>query len=141
MTGLSQKQKHATEAPVRVHVGGLAGVPDAAPALTALWADRGARGAWAVALVHAGAHKLGGGTWLIEHPPGWADAERRAAAEEARRLTGTWPDFVADPALTAGLRLRVGAALLDATPEALAGRDGRMSAVLAGELRRVNGEV
>lgn len=109
-------------------------LPELGRALEELWADRGARRAWALALVRAAAHRLPPGDWIIEYPPGWPEPERRTAAELAMEEAGVLPGFVADPQLTAGLRLVAGDSVLDASPAGLLSEDGRLSAALQYEL-------
>lgn len=113
-----------------------AGLPEVATALTELWADKGARTAWAFALVHAATQRLAPGDWTVEHPANWAEAERVLLTTEAVKLTGQAPEFAADPALHAGLRIRAGQACLDASPAALLTDTGEIGAALLAELAR-----
>lgn len=111
-----------------------AGLPEVAAALTELWSDKGARRAWAEALVRAAARRAPGTGWVIAHPKGWAAAEKTAIAAEVEALTGQAPGFEVDPALTAGLRIEIGAVTFDASPEALMADEAALGAALQAEL-------
>ncbi len=113
-----------------------AGLPAVAAALEALWADTATRHAWVRAALRRARARLGPGDWTIEHPKGWPAEERRALAAEIAAATGRAPDFQADPALAAGLRIRAGSAWLDAGNGALLADTSAIGAALLAEVAR-----
>lgn len=113
-----------------------AGLPEVAAALADLWADAGARQAWAHALTAAAASRARPGDWVIEHPKGWPAAERKQITAQASALSGATPVFKVKPEMTAGLRIHIGAVLLDASPEALMADPSAIGAALQAELAR-----
>jgi len=140
MTGTPQSPKTTDRKALAGRVAAIASVnlPEVGRALEDLWSYRGARHAWALALIRTAAHAKGAGPgWVIEYPPGWAEDERSDARHIALTEAGILPGFIADPRLRAGLRLRAGDRLLDASPAGLLAEDGRLNAALQRELASV----
>jgi len=81
-------------------------------ALAARWADPAGRRRWAEASLERAGEVLPRGAWEVRHGPGWPEAERQA-------LAGPGLTFAAEPAIAAGLRVRAGHNVLDATLEGL----------------------
>lgn len=97
-------------------------------ALRRRWQDAAARRAWIAKLLREAQQALPQGPWEVRHPPDLPEDELaplRAALAEA-------PHCVADPRLTAGLRIRSGEVVLDGSLEGLAPERAR----LQGELMR-----
>jgi hypothetical protein len=83
-------------------------------ALAARWGDAEARRAWIDAALDAALAVLPAGTWELSGPPSWAAAERSSAVA---RLAARAIDAAAttDESIRAGIRVRSGKAVLDAT--------------------------
>lgn len=87
-------------------------------ALLARWRDKAERLVWATAVARCARKQIRAVEWVVEHPTGWGEDEK----ENFRRLRdaeGAKLSFVADPNLAAGIRIKAGGAVLDATPEGL----------------------
>lgn len=87
-------------------------------ALAARWADAGKREAWVRTCLAQAAATLPQGTLEIEAPAGWSEAEQASARAwlAGRGVTAT---VRPDKTIAAGLRLRSGGIVLDATLEGL----------------------
>lgn len=99
-------------------------------ALRARWTDRDARARWTAMALAEAARALPAGAWTVTQPP---DAAPVAAAMLPEGVT---LEQRADPGFSAGLRIRCGEALLDATVEALLRERDRIAALWLGELER-----
>jgi hypothetical protein len=86
------------------------------------WSDTEARRAWCEMLIHEAADGLPPATWTVEHPAGWSGEDSRwlQQAFAARGLPK--PELRQDTGIAAGLRVRLGAACLDATLEGLSAK-------------------
>jgi hypothetical protein len=96
---------------------------EAIPLLTAelgkRWRDEESRRSWCEMVISEAAGSLPGDPWTIEHPCDWPSEDTKwlEQAFEARRLPK--PVLQEDDAITAGLRVRLGSACLDATVDGL----------------------
>lgn len=84
-------------------------------ALRARWSDAPGRSEWATHVMRIARSTLGPADWRIEAAPGWSEAERSALAASSSAPI-TW---VEDATLGAGLRIRAGGNVIDATLAAL----------------------
>lgn len=104
------------------------------------WRVEESRRSWCEMLLGEAADRLPGDRWTIEHPVDWSrsDAQWLEQAFAARELPK--PEFVEGADIVAGLRVRLGAACLDATLDGLmANRDAVEAHLLAAwerQLRR-----
>ena len=91
--------------------------PHVVEALRQRWVDAAARQRWCDAVFARARQVLTPGAWRVSHPLDWVVAEQqRAAAGAAGRL-----EFIADPAIVAGLRVCANGACVDGTLAALLG--------------------
>jgi hypothetical protein len=98
--------------------------------LAARWAAPDTRRDWAVSALEQARRVLPEGLWTVRHAPGWsADEWQPLAAALAEERTNE-PRFIADGALTAGLTIASGGALLDASLEGLLKDRARLEARL-----------
>ncbi len=103
----------------------------ALPAVLAeLWADPACRQTWTGAAAAAAARYLGRGDWELHCPAGFDDHERETLLRHLEVLSKGRVAVVADSGLSAGIRVRRGLALLDATPEGLLARRRAIAADL-----------
>lgn len=94
------------------------------------WGDETARLAWVRHIVEAGREVLPPGDWRIEHAPRWPSAEQGSLAQEL----GFRPEFFADPAIRAGLRIRTHGNVLDGTLDGLLADRAEIGAQLLNHL-------
>jgi hypothetical protein len=94
-------------------------LPLLAAELGVRWQDCGLRRSWCEMVVGEAAARLANDAWTVEHPRGWTgeDAAWLEQAVEAHGLPT--PVLHEDAAITAGLRVRLGSACLDATIDGL----------------------
>jgi hypothetical protein len=83
------------------------------------WRDTGTRRAWCEMLIGEAASGLPRVAWAVEHPAAWSgdDARWLQQAFAARGLPE--PELRQDTGIAAGLRVRLGAACVDATLDGL----------------------
>ena len=81
-------------------------------ALRERWAAADSRRAWVELALSEACGRLQHGGWQVSYPPDWPDAERIETAERIRARCGP-ARFVADGAISAGLVIAAGGALLD----------------------------
>ena len=109
-------------------------------ALDALWQDGEARATWAAqALAEARAHLLPG-DWRIEHPGGWAEAEKADFAAAVEAHCGRAPEVAASDAMRSGLVIHADTARIDATGPGLCRESTRLRALFQSELDAMEGE-
>jgi hypothetical protein len=101
-----------------------------AAALQARWDDAAGRRQWVAMALAEAARSLPVGAWTVRHAPGAAISPAGALPE------GVTLESQVDAALAAGLRIRCGAAELDATPAGLLRSPERIAALWLGELER-----
>ena len=91
-------------------------------ALEKRWRDTGARRAWCEMVIGEAADVLPPAAWTVEHPEDWSDDDTRGLQQAfaARRLPK--PQLRQDTGIAAGLRVRFGAACLDATLDGLSAK-------------------
>lgn len=83
------------------------------------WQQNDSRRRWIDALLAQAAATLIDRHWHIEHPADWPESERAALEARLRTELGQAPVFSAREALTAGLRIRAGDAVIDGSAEGL----------------------
>jgi hypothetical protein len=105
-------------------------------ALLVSWRDDTERRDWLAALLARAADALPLGSWRIEHPLDWDEAERARFAAEVVRLTGSEPTFVPQHALGTGVRIVVDTASLDATTTGLLADASAVEGLLLAEMWR-----
>lgn len=93
-----------------------ASLPDA---LVAHWRRTETRRRWARHAARTALGRLPRGGWRIEHPPEWPEAERAALAADLAGELDAAPSFAPDKRIKAGLRIRAGHNVVDATFEGL----------------------
>lgn len=97
-------------------------------ALQRQWQDGAGRRAWVAHMLEIGQQKLAPGVWHITCAADWPEAERReAAALAGPRVELQFDD---DPKIAAGLRIRVGGAVIDGTLDGLLTERAEISARL-----------
>ena len=91
-------------------------------ALEIRWRDTEARQAWCEMVIGEAADVLPAAAWTVEHPDSWVDDDTRwlQQAFAARELPK--PELRQDEGIAAGLRVRLGAACLDATLDGLSAK-------------------
>lgn len=89
------------------------------PALLARWAGAATRNRWVERLVQNARMTLPADNWNIEHAPDWPEREREQTRQALREQGVTRVDCAADTSIAAGLRIRCGRNLLDATIDGL----------------------
>ena len=111
--------------------------PRLANALSHRWRQPDTRWDWCEMLVDEAAAALGGSPWTIEHPEDWnADDELRLLAACDTRAVPS-PSFVADPGISAGVRIRRDDACLDGTLDGLLADRRRVEARILGAWERL----
>lgn len=101
-------------------------------ALTARWQADADRSAWIAAALSEAGLLLSGRDWTIEHGGGWSERDRESAAALAREGGARVLDWMLEDGIVAGLRVRAGPVVVDATPRGLlARREAIESAFLA----------
>jgi hypothetical protein len=98
--------------------------------LAARWAAPDTRRDWAVSALEQARRVLPDGLWTVRHAPGWTADEWQPLAASLAAERATEPRFIADGALTAGLTVASGGALLDASLEGLLKDRARLEARL-----------
>ena len=98
--------------------------------LAARWATPDTRREWAVSALDQARRVLPDGLWTVRHAPGWSAAEWQPLAAALAVERATEPRFIADGALTAGLSIASGGALLDVSLEGLLKDRARLEARL-----------
>jgi hypothetical protein len=92
---------------------------DAAPLLVTelerRWRDGESRRSWCEMVLGEAADRLAGEPWTIEHPRGWPDADAAWLEQTMKNLGLPQPVLHEDDEITAGLRVRLDSACLDAT--------------------------
>lgn len=83
--------------------------------LSGLWKQPEARAAWVAQTVASARLRLPPGTWRVQHAAGWPEAEQQACAAELAAISGAAPQFQADAAIAAGLKIGVDGNVIDGT--------------------------
>lgn len=96
-----------------------AAVPRLATALGERWRDVGARRSWCEMVIGEAADRLAGDPWTIEHPRDWRGEDTAWLEQTMKSRNLPRPVLHENPAITAGLRVRLDSACLDATTEGL----------------------
>lgn len=111
----THRRLHAQRRAAELLAAGMGKLP---AALRDRWQQRAARKAWVDGVVAEARSVLPRGAWRIEHAPGLAGDELCALAMSLKEACGAEPQFVADEALRAGIRIAAAGNVVDA---ALAG--------------------
>lgn len=102
--------------------------------LEARWHDPVQRRRWIEAALVAAGGLLGERAWRIEHGPEWPQAERPELEELARTHGCRSVEWVADPAMRAGLRICTPGVRFDATVCGLTARRAAIESAFLAEL-------
>ncbi|HXZ59432.1 MAG TPA: hypothetical protein VEG26_04565 [Steroidobacteraceae bacterium] len=105
------------------------------------WSDGGQRGAWIAATVQQARRLFAGQEWRIEHARGVSSEQQRAAQAEGHADGARRVEWVAEPSLRAGLRIRTPGACLDATVEGLLAERAEIEAAFLSEYLAVGGRM
>jgi len=98
--------------------------------LDARWRDELERRHWTDGVARCCLMRLRPGTWLVEHPADWSEAEQREFESTIGTRDGIDLRFRTDDALSVGLRVKADHAVLDATPHGLLADDRTVAALL-----------
>ena len=114
--------------------------PRLVTALEHRWQQVDSRRAWCAMLVDEAAAALGESSWTVEHPADWNadDQSRLLAACEERAVPA--PAFVADPRITAGLRITLEDACLDGSLDGLLADRRGVEARILGKWERLRAQ-
>lgn len=105
------------------------------PALLAQrWRTPETRARWITRLLEAARASFPSGAWTLVHGPDFTPADRSQASDLARQA-GASLEFVADPALAVGLKLRAGGNLIDGSATGLLADRARVGSRLLDALR------
>jgi len=88
-------------------------------ALVERWADSGMRHSWTLHAARAALDQLPREGWKIEHPADWMESERSEFEAEVASARVQPPVFAIDASIEAGLRIRAGHNIVDATLDGL----------------------
>lgn len=111
--------------------------PELLAALNRRWHDTESRHDWCEMLLDEAGEKLVRGSWIVEVPGSWGDDDTRRVLEAFERRGFVTPTLRIDTAMQAGLRIRMGSACLDATPDGLLANRSAVEARLLAEWERV----
>jgi vacuolar-type H+-ATPase subunit E/Vma4 len=135
---LRAKAQADTELRLRAHRDASAAIAMAWPlleaALLACWHDPASRRLWAESALRHAAARLLRGPWKIEHPTDWSESERQSLPSMLPEDGSVKVEFKADADVAAGLRIRAGQALLDATLQGLLADRAAVAAALLAEV-------
>jgi vacuolar-type H+-ATPase subunit E/Vma4 len=98
------------------------------------WQDAASRAQWVEGLATQALAALPRGEWTVVHPPGWPAAEQKQLVQRLAQASIKAPQFKAEPAVSAGLRLCVQGACLDGTLEGLLADRAAVQAMMLAEL-------
>jgi hypothetical protein len=106
--------------------------------LEARWREEESRRAWCEMVIGEAADRLAGEPWIIEHPRGWPGADAGWLEHTMKKLGLPQPVLHEDAGITAGLRVCLDSACLDATIDGLMANrrdvEGRLLAAWEREL-------
>jgi vacuolar-type H+-ATPase subunit H len=88
-------------------------------ALVERWSNAGMRRRWALHAARAALDQLPRAGWQIEHPADWSEAERSELAADVAPALVEAPVFAVDVSVKAGLRIKAGHNVVDATLDGL----------------------
>jgi hypothetical protein len=83
------------------------------------WRDAAARRDWCAMVIGEASDRLPDVRWTLEHPADWTPDDAQRLAQDFADRGLPQPGFREDAAITAGLRIRLATACLDATLEGL----------------------
>lgn len=87
--------------------------------LEARWHDAGSRRSWCEMVIGEAAARLPADSWTVEHPRAWSSEDTTWFGRTFAARALPEPVLQEDAAITAGLRVRLDSACLDATIEGL----------------------
>jgi vacuolar-type H+-ATPase subunit E/Vma4 len=102
-------------------------------ALRARWNDRDGRAAWISGAARHARDRLRANTWTVEHPVGWS-ADEQQLFSQALGGREVVVSFLAESSTSAGLRIKAGAATLDATAQGLLTDRSAVASMLLAEI-------
>ena len=104
-------------------------------ALARRWQTAEGRGLWIEVLTAQAMASLVRRDWQIEHPSDWPEAEHQQLKTRLQAALGEVPVFVADPALSAGIRVRAGDTVVDGSGAGLLRDRAHIEALLLATAR------
>jgi hypothetical protein len=108
----THRRLHEQRRSAELLAAGLARLPQA---LCDRWRERATREEWVDGVVAEARAVLPRGPWRIEHAEGLTSDERDATAASLADVCATPPEFVADAALRAGMKIAAAGNVVDAT--------------------------
>jgi hypothetical protein len=105
-------------------------------ALAQRWHGPQSRRVWVAAVIEQAEARLVDRQWRIEHPVDWPEPERMALEQRLARGSGPGAAFIADPTLSAGLRVRAGDTVVDGSSDGLLRDRRHIEARLLAAVRR-----
>jgi hypothetical protein len=104
-------------------------------ALQRRWQTAEGRALWVEALTVQALARLVRRDWQIEHPADWPEAEQQRLKRRLQAALGELPVFVADAALSAGIRIRAGDTVVDGSGAGLLRDRRHIEALLLASVR------
>lgn len=105
-------------------------------AVEACWRSPASRQRWIASSLDKAVSHLPAADWQVEHPRD-CDASEIEIGAATVEVAGRKIDCTADPVLHAGIRIRAGEALLDASAETILARSVIIEGLLLGEVERL----
>jgi hypothetical protein len=105
-------------------------------ALAARWRDQGSRKTWTGAVARVAKSRLRTGSWVVEHPDDWSDADQQEFLALLGPPDGIEVAFKTSKEMRAGLLIAADRAILDATPGGLLADQRAVAALLLGAVVR-----
>ncbi|MCG6858386.1 MAG: hypothetical protein LJE67_09995 [Salaquimonas sp.] len=88
-------------------------------ALAERWKDEDKRRLWCLTVAGEARDRLNPGNWTMEHPKDWQPDKNRELVDALTKLCGKKPEFVSDPEIEAGIRIRGDHSCIDSTLDGL----------------------
>jgi hypothetical protein len=127
----TRRRLHDQQHAAALLAAGLARLPDV---LRSVWRDAAARARWIDTVIDTALPVLPASGWRIAHALDWAAAERDALAARLASSLAAPPEFVADAAIDAGMRVAAGGNVIDGTRAGLCADRAAIGAELLGIL-------
>jgi len=113
--------------------------PELVGELQRRWSTAAERRAWCEMAIDEARDRLAAERWQLQIPASWRDADTRWLRRAFRARGLPVPALQTDAAIGAGLRIRLGSAVLDATLEGLLARRAAVESRLLAAWERVQG--
>jgi len=114
--------------------------PELVGELQRRWSTAAERRAWCEMAIEEARDRLAAERWELELPTSWTDADGRWLRRAFRNRGLPTPALQTDAGIGAGLRIRLGSALLDATLDGLLSRRAAVESRLLAAWERQQGE-